>query len=98
MGRLPRRHPSGAAMKLVGPILIVGTLSSAALIATRDLQASDLAPVDLTQWTPPDIAKTGGDPFGELVRYGYALLTDTATDIGPSVVVPSKCISRNSLT
>src|SRR5262249_39516875 len=97
MGRLPRRHPSGAAMKLVGPILIVGTLSSAALIATRVLQASDLAPVDLTQWTPPDIAKTGSDPFGELVRYGYALLTDTANEIGPTVVDPAKRFSGNNL-
>jgi len=84
-------------MKLVGPILIAGTLSSAALIATRDLQASDLAPVDLTQWTPPDIAKTGGDPFGELVRYGYALLTDTPNEIGPTVVDPAKRFSGNNL-
>ena len=36
-------------------------------MTTRDLLASDLAAVDLTKWTPPDIAATGDDPFGELV-------------------------------
>jgi cytochrome c len=65
-------------MKLVRPTFLVGTLLSAALMTARDLPASDLTTVDLTQWTPPDIAATANDPFGELVRYGYALLTDTA--------------------
>jgi thiosulfate dehydrogenase len=28
--------------------------------------------IDLTQWTHPDIATVADDPFGKLVKYGYA--------------------------
>jgi thiosulfate dehydrogenase len=84
-------------MKLVRPTFLVGTLLSAALMTARDLPASDLTTVDLTQWTPPDIATTANDPFGELVRYGYALLTDTANEIGPTVPNPTKRFSGNNL-
>jgi thiosulfate dehydrogenase len=84
-------------MKLVRPTFLVGTLLPAALMTARDLPASDLTTVDLTQWTPPDIATTANDPFGELVRYGYALLTDTANEIGPTVPNPTKRFSGNNL-
>jgi thiosulfate dehydrogenase len=40
--------------------------------------------VDLTQWTPPNIAAVADDAFGALVKYGHALFTDTANEIGPA--------------
>ena len=39
--------------------------------------------IDLTQWTPPDITTIADDPFGTLVKYGHALFTNTANEIGP---------------
>ena len=81
--------PLGHAMKCAAFISLVAILSSAILLTTRYLLASEPARIYLTQWTPPDIAVTAYDPFGELVRYGYALLTDTANEIGPTVAEPT---------
>src|SRR5215472_8237023 len=53
--------------------------------------------VDLTHWTPPDIATVGDDPFGALVKYGYALFTDTANEIGPTVSDPKRRFAGNNL-
>jgi thiosulfate dehydrogenase len=53
--------------------------------------------IDLTRWTPPDIAKVADDPFGKLVKYGHALFTDTANEIGPTVSDPARRFSGNNL-
>ena len=70
-------------MKRVSPSFFVRMLLAAALMKASDLPARDLATVDLTQWSPPDLAAVGEDPFGRLVKYGHALVTDTANEIGP---------------
>jgi hypothetical protein len=59
----------------------------AAILFTSTLTGSiaDSGAINLTQWRLSDIAKVGDDPFGNLVKYGYALFTDTANKIGPSV-------------
>jgi thiosulfate dehydrogenase len=54
--------------------------------------------IDLTQWTPPDIATVGDDPFGELVKIGHALFTDTANEIGPAASDPTRRFAGNNLT
>jgi thiosulfate dehydrogenase len=53
--------------------------------------------VDLTQWTPSDFTKVADDPFGKLVKYGYALFTDTANQIGPAVSDPARRFAGNNL-
>jgi len=49
------------------------------------------------QWIAPDIARVGADPFGQLVKYGYALFTDTAAQIGPTVAETTKRFAGNNL-
>ena len=63
----------------------------------NQLPAAELLTIDLTQWTPPDIATVGDDPFGELVKYGHALFTDTANEIGPAVSDAGKRFAGNNL-
>ena len=71
---------------------------AAALIADSAWPATQSADVDLTRWTPPDIGGVADDPFGTLVKYGYALFTDTANEIGPTVSDPAKRFAGNNLT
>jgi thiosulfate dehydrogenase len=54
--------------------------------------------IDLTRWKAPDIATVGDDQIGSLVKYGHALFTDTANEIGPSVQDPAKRFAGNNLT
>ena len=79
-------------------ILLAATLSTAALMVGRDLSAAESINIDLTQWTPPDIATVADDPFGKLVKYGHALSTDTANEIGPAVSDPTRRFAGNNLT
>jgi thiosulfate dehydrogenase len=72
-------------------ILLAGALTLTAGAAARD------AAVDLTRWAPPDIATVGDDPLGRLVKYGHALVTDTANQIGPTVADPARRFSGNNL-
>jgi cytochrome c len=58
---------------------------------------AEMPQVDLAEWTPPDIRTLGEDPFGKLVKYGHALMVDTANQIGPSVSDPAKRLSGNNL-
>jgi thiosulfate dehydrogenase len=60
----------------------------------RSIAGSD---IDLTHWTPPDISAVADDPFGELVKYGYALFTDTADEIGPMVSDSARRFAGNNL-
>ncbi len=84
-------------MKRSWLISIAATLSAAAFVAGRDLQAAESINIDLTQWTPPDIATVADDPFGKLVKYGHALFTDTANEIGPEVSDPTRRFAGNNL-
>jgi thiosulfate dehydrogenase len=77
----------------------------AALVATaagtamsRDASAADVPQIDLAEWTSPSIKSVGDDPFGKLVKYGYALIVDTANQIGPTAADPAKRFSGNNLT
>jgi thiosulfate dehydrogenase len=81
-----------------GLIPIIAVLMAVAPITTVDAQAVDPPQVDLTVWTAPDIDSVGDDAFGKLVKYGYALMTDTANQIGPTVADPAKRHSGNNLT
>src|SRR5258708_7882471 len=60
--------------------------------------AADVVQVKLTEWASPDISTVGDDAFGKLVKYGFALMTDTANQIGPAVADPAKRYSGNNLT
>jgi thiosulfate dehydrogenase len=77
---------------------VVTAGAAAALALSANAPAADVPTVDLTDWSPPRISAVGDDAFGRLVKYGYALLTDTANQIGPSVADPSRRFSGNNLT
>src|SRR6266480_4035350 len=84
-------------MKHSWVISLAAMLSAAAFVAGRDLQAARSMNIDLTQWAPPDIATVADDPFGRLVKYGHALFTDTANEIGPAVSDPTRRFAGNNL-
>jgi thiosulfate dehydrogenase len=78
-------------MRLAYTILIAGTLTLSAV------PAAEVPTIDLTRWTAPDIATVGDDPLGRLVKYGHALVTDTANQIGPTVPNAALRFSGNNL-
>jgi thiosulfate dehydrogenase len=86
-----KRPGSGTAFAVIA----VGAI---AMMLIGAVGAADAPKVDLTVWTPPDIATVGDDPFGTLVKYGYALMTDTANQIGPTVADPAMRYAGNNLT
>ena len=65
-------------------------LIAVAALTTRGATAAELQQVDLTEWTPPQMRSVGDDPFGKLVKYGHALMVDTANQIGPTAADPAK--------
>jgi thiosulfate dehydrogenase len=75
----------------------VALFTVAAAITTRSVTAADVPQVDLAEWTPPSMRSVGDDPFGKLVKYGYALFVDTPNQIGPGAVDPAKRYSVSSL-
>jgi thiosulfate dehydrogenase len=77
-------------------LLIAATLTLSA-VASSVFLAAEAPTVDLTRWTAPDIAAVGDDPLGGLVKYGHALVTDTANQIGPTVADPALRFSGNNL-
>ena len=82
-------------MKCIWSILAV--LSVCLLMATSQTSRADTVVIDLTRWTPPDIGTVGDDPFGELVKYGHELFTNTANEIGPAVADVAKRLAGNNL-
>ncbi|HEY2136965.1 MAG TPA: c-type cytochrome [Xanthobacteraceae bacterium] len=60
--------------------------------------AADVPTTDLTKRAPPDIRSVGDDAFGKLVRYGHALVTDTAAQIGLAASDPARRYAGNNLT
>jgi thiosulfate dehydrogenase len=73
-------------------------LSVTAAVVMREARAADVPQIDLAEWTPPGIGSVGDDAFGKLVKYGYALFTDTPNQIGPGAPDPAKRFSRSGLT
>ncbi len=71
---------------------------AAAIAMTGNAPAADAPQFDLTEWTPPQLRSVGDDPLGKLVKYGYALMVDTANQIGPAVADPAKRYSGNNLS
>jgi thiosulfate dehydrogenase len=84
-------------MKHYQLILLPAAALAGSLMAGPDLPAAESFNIDLTRWTPPDIAAVADDPFGKLVKYGYSLFTDTANEIGPAVSDPTKRFAGNNL-
>jgi thiosulfate dehydrogenase len=71
---------------------------SAELLAGDVLKGAQPVTVDLTHHMAPDITTVGDDPFGKLVKYGYALFTDTPNEIGPTVPDAHIRFAGNNLT
>ncbi len=84
-------------MKRSWLISLAAATSALGLVAGRSLAAADGISIDLTQWNPPDITTVADDPFGRLVKYGHALFTDTANEIGPGVSDPTSRFAGNNL-
>ena len=84
----PRSFQSGSAK--VG--FAARVLATVLTLSAGNLIAADPPRIDLSTWTPPEIASVGDDPFGALVKYGHALFTDTANQIGPTVADPARMI------
>jgi thiosulfate dehydrogenase len=77
---------------------VAAFLAVAASLMGRNASAADVPPLDLTKWASPQMRSVGNDAFGKLVKYGYALMADTANQIGPTVADPAKRYSGNNLT
>jgi thiosulfate dehydrogenase len=100
LGTATRKPVSGAERygRLDNILRNVITGSASVLIWANGIASAEPVTIDLTRWTPPDIATVGDDPFGKLVKYGHALFTDTANEIGPAVLDPEQRFSGNNLT
>jgi thiosulfate dehydrogenase len=85
-------------MKQYTLFLLLAMACATASIAGSDRSIAGSTTIDLTEWTPPNIAAVGDDPFGTLVKYGYALFTDTANEIGPKASNATRRFAGNNLT
>jgi thiosulfate dehydrogenase len=85
-------------MKQFTLFLLLSILCATASMVGPDRSIAGSGTVDLTQWTPPNIAAIGDDAFGTLVKYGYALFTDTANEIGPTASDATRRFAGNNLT
>jgi thiosulfate dehydrogenase len=77
-------------------LALLAAVCTTALMAGPNRSVAESSDIDLTQWMPPDIATVADDPFGTLVKYGYALFTDTANEIGPKVSDPMRRFAGNN--
>jgi thiosulfate dehydrogenase len=82
---------------MYGRLQVILVLVGGLWIGSNRASLAEPVTIDLTQWTPPDIATIGDDPFGELVKYGHALVTNTPNEIGPKVPDASKRFAGNNL-
>src|ERR1700678_729494 len=85
-------------MRLRVSLVLAIACSGAAAFTTASVPAADVPQVDLTDWAAPSIGTVKDDPFGKLVKYGYALMTDTANHIGPTAADPAMRYSGNNLS
>lgn len=84
--------------RLMSCIALLALASVTVLLTQFNSLAVEVPTFDLTKWTPPDMHSVGDDAFGKQVKYGYALFTDTAGQIGPAAPDPAKRYSGNGLT
>jgi thiosulfate dehydrogenase len=82
--------------RLVVVLIAIASMSPA--FSASGTRAQGVPTLDLTQHKAPDIDSVGDDAFGKLVKYGYALVTDTANQIGPTAPDPARRFSGNGLT
>ena len=80
----------------ISSTLAVAMLAAAAMTAPAG--AAEVPTIDLSEWAQPSIRSVGNDPLGQLIRYGYELMIDTANQIGPAAADPAKRYSGNNLT
>ena len=89
-------------MKRLHSVRTLISLFSLALVQAALLHAEPAAAegltINLTKQPPPDLQSVGDDPFGKLVKYGHALVTDTVNQIGPAAKDPASRYSGNGLT
>jgi thiosulfate dehydrogenase len=85
-------------MKQFSLVLLLAMSCATTSMAGPDRSIAESSAIDLTQWTPPNIGALGNDAFGTLVKYGYALFTDTANEIGPTVPDAERRFAGNNLT
>jgi thiosulfate dehydrogenase len=78
-------------------VFLAATLCTTPSMMGLNRSIADSREVDLTHWTPPDITSVAEDSFSTLVKYGNALFTDTANEIGPAVSDPAKRFAGNNL-
>jgi thiosulfate dehydrogenase len=76
---------------------MLAILGAAVLVGGNQIPAAEPTAIDLTKWTSPETGTVGDDPFGKLVKYGHALFTDTANEIGPEVLDAAKRFAGNNL-
>lgn len=83
---------------------LVGVLAALAIGTaihppSRMAQAAETLPqkIDLTKWTPPDLATVKDNDLGTLIKYGYALTTETYKHIGPETADPAMRYTGNNL-
>lgn len=83
-----------------GTLAGLAAAALAAMIVTVPLAvpADEPAAVDLTKWTPPDIATVKDDALGKLIKYGHELTTETYKRIGPEVADPAMRYAGNNLS
>jgi thiosulfate dehydrogenase len=74
------------------------TFFVAARVMAGAAPAADAPQIDLRAWTSPQMRAVGDDSFGRLVKYGHALMADTANQIGPSAADPAKRYAGNNLS
>lgn len=69
-----------------------------ALLGAADPVGAGRIVVDLTRWTPPDLAALADDAEGRVVKEGHALFTDTARELGPDAPDAARRFAGNRLT
>jgi len=84
--------------RLVPRLPMLAVAIAATVLPSSGALAQDASTVDLTRRTAPDIRKVGDDAFGQLIKYGHALVTDTASQIGPAAPDPARRLTGNNLT
>jgi thiosulfate dehydrogenase len=76
---------------------VVTAIAAVVLLQSAGFSA-EVPTVDLTKRPAPDLRSMGDNPFGKLVKYGHALVTDTANQIGPAAPDVAKRYSGNNLS
>ena len=74
-------------------VLMAFQLSTAA-----ETPAAPTAPQVVKNWKAPDLATLGNDAYGDMVRYGHALTTETFAHIGPNVKNKKMRYAGNNLS